>query len=1197
MVRFEVAYHLRSASTPLFAVVLTALSLYMNQQLASGPRHINSPLTVASTTSLCGMFAMLVTAALFVDAATRDVTHRVHAIFYTEPVSKFDYLGGRFLGALAVNVAVSLAIPIGLMLAGVVPSGTGPETSLPFDAMTYLQPFLLFTLPTVFVTATILYTVSVLSRRVLPGYVLAVALSFCMILAIELQVSQGAPNWYAILFDPSGFVALRQHISYWTPAERDVMLIGFPRMLVLNRLVWVSIALGLLALLHVRFRFALSDGASAKRRWFRRPAPLEPAPVGDARLLTLPVVVRSSGLRVAIRQTFLVAGSALREILFSRLFLAIAGGALFVVVITAKQNGAAVFDTTVYPVTHLIATAVLGDIMSIGFVALIAIFAGELVWRDRDAHMGDIMAATPVSVAVTLAGNLLALITMLAVLSGVLMVTGILMQAAQGYYFFEPLLYVKILFGINLADYLLLTVLAIAVHVLLNQKYVGHVIVVGFYVFTLFADVLGIRHNLLVYASDPGWTYSDLNGFGPFVGPLLWFKAYWGAWAFLLAIVAYLMWVRGTEQGFRQRFAQARLRFTGGIVRATAVAVILIASLGGFIFYNTNVLNDYAQSGESAARSAEYERMYKRYEHLPQPTLVASVLRVEIHPGKRSVDIRGSYRLVNTTTQGIDSVHVIPRRAMATRTLSFDRASTLVPVRDGQTYRIYALARPLAPGDSLLMTFELAFAPRGFPNTGINTSVTQNGAYFGRTWLPVIGYQPDFEVSSTETRREYGLAPQTPMASASDSTARYRRSPTLNEDLVYHDVVIGTDETQIAVSPGSLVREWRENGRRYFHYRAEQPLAYASAFLSAQYAVREAQWQPAVDSSHAVSLKVYHHPSHTFNVDRMIESMRASLTYLSGQFGPYQFRDLSVVEFPRYESFARAHPHTIAFSEGSAFLTRVDSMGIDRPFFVTAHETAHQWWGHQASGALVRGAALLSESLAQYSSMMIMEKRFGLEQARRFYDFHMDYYLRGRGNATTPEVPLLEMEGGNYLYYFKGGLALYALREQIGEPRVNAALRRYLDRFRNAPAPYPTSRDLYAELRAETPDSVQSLLSDLFEHVTLWDLKADTVSVSPAENGMHCVTLHLTARKTRTDTLGKETDAPMNDLIEIGVYADTIAAPLYLQQHRIRSGPQTITVMVRGKPHRAGVDPRGRMIQRKRQDDVVLVIKPTSSGI
>lgn len=143
--------------------------------------------------------------------------------------------------------------------------------------------------------------------------------------------------------------------------------------------------------------------------------------------------------------------------------------------------------------------------------------------------------------------------------------------------------------------------------------------------------------------------------------------------------------------------------------------------------------------------------------------------------------------------------------------------------------------------------------------------------------------------------------------------------------LVNVETIIGTDARQTAVTPGVLVREWEEKGRRYFHYRTAEPLRYGGGVLSAEYAVREAQWQ-------GIPLRVYHHPTHDVNVDRMLRSMQASLAYYTEQFGPYQYRELRVVEFPRYASFARAHPHTITFSEGSAFLTRVDSGDVDRPF-------------------------------------------------------------------------------------------------------------------------------------------------------------------------------------------------------------------------------------------------------------------------
>jgi hypothetical protein len=664
----------------------------------------------------------------------------------------------------------------------------------------------------------------------------------------------------------------------------------------------------------------------------------------------------------------------------------------------------------------------------------------------------------------------------------------------------------------------------------------------------------------------------------------VWFKLYWAAWALLLAVLASVFWVRGRDLGIVRRLALARQRLRGPTLRAAAVAVTLIVLLGSFVFYNTNILNHYRTPREIAARQAEYERRYKRFEDVPQPSLVAAKTRVELYPADRAAEIRGTFVLINRTVQVIDSLHVLPGEDVETRALGFDRRARLVVDDSSLFYRIYVLERPLAPGDSIAMTFHVAYRPRGFRNAGAPTDVTPNGASIERRWVPALGYRPGREVTDAEVRREQGLPPRKPPPSAGDVETRSGANAV---QLVDVETIIGTDPRQIAVTPGTLVREWRENGRRYFHYRTERPVPYAGAVFSAEYAVREANWE-------GLPLRVYYHPTHDVNVDRMIKSMQASLAYYSEHFGPYQFHELRIVEFPRYASFARAHPHTIAFSEGSAFLTRVDSGDIDRTFFVVAHETAHQWWGGQVIPAQAAGASLVSETLAQYSSMMVLETTYGPEMARRFYDYHMDEYLRGRSVYTNREVPLLDVVSQPYLHYFKGGVAMYTLRERLGAEAVNGALRRFREKYAGADAPPPTSRALYAELLAVTPDSLRPLLSDLFEHITLWNVRTDSARAEPAGAGNYKVTLFVDASKARADSVGKETPVAMDDDVEVGVFAGPVRAgspgeTLYLKQHRVRSGKQTIVLTVPRLPTRAGVDPYHKLIERERDDNVAEV--------
>ena len=728
------------------------------------------------------------------------------------------------------------------------------------------------------------------------------------------------------------------------------------------------------------------------------------------------------------------------------------------------------------------------------------------------------------------------------------------------------------------------------IHVVVNHKYLGHMLVVMAIVFTRVAPAFGIRHNLLRYGMDPGWTYSDMNGFGPFIGPVLWFKLYWAAWALLLMVIATSLCVRGRESGARRRLRMALERFTGGgaLARAAGTAVALILLLGGWVFYNTNVLNDWAERGTP---QAEYEKRYSRFEGAPQPTIVSADLRVEIYPERLAVDLRGTFHLVNTSGVPIDSVHVVLDPDAEARSFSFDRAASRVLTDAEVGYRIWTLDQELEPGDSLRLTFDVAWRTRGFKNDRMPTSVAGNGSYFNRRWMPFIGYQPAFELADIEARKHFGLDLRPPAPRPGDAVARQHRSAVTDADLVHVSAVLGTSGEQIAVTPGVLRRSWTENGRSYFHYETEKPEAFGVSMISGRYAVIEDRWQD-------VPLRIFHHPSHAFNLERMFRSMKASLEYFTTEFGPYPDTHLRIVERPRYDGGGSAHPNTIVFAE-DVFLTRVDGDQFDMAFFGTAHEVAHTWWGGQVTGAAgVRGQGM-SESLANYSAMMVTETRYGLGAARRVYDFQMDRYLRRRAEMGR-DVPLLEIEDQPWIAYGKGAVALYLLRDHIGTERVNSALRSYLEKHGDGKPPFPTSLDLYAELRAATPDSLQYLLTDLFETVTLWEVRTERAVAEPTSSGEYQVRIDVVARKMRADSVGNEAEIPMDDFVEIGIFAsddgDDPGAPLHLKRHRIRSGEQTIVVTVPREPARAGIDPWHKLIDRRRDDNVVDVGRSLPGG-
>jgi aminopeptidase N len=364
----------------------------------------------------------------------------------------------------------------------------------------------------------------------------------------------------------------------------------------------------------------------------------------------------------------------------------------------------------------------------------------------------------------------------------------------------------------------------------------------------------------------------------------------------------------------------------------------------------------------------------------------------------------------------------------------------------------------------------------------------------------------------------------------------------------------------------------------------DAPILNFYAFLSARYVVRKDRWRN-------VAIEVYHHPGHEYNLERMLRATRDALAYNSREFGPYQHRQLRIVEFPRYGEFAQSFDNTVPYSEAIGFIAEVKRHDIDYPYFVTAHEVAHQWWGHQVAPADVQGGSMLSETLAEYSALMVMEKRYGRAHIGRFLRYELDQYLKGRGSDERGEQPLYRVENQQYIHYNKGALAMYALRDYLGEERVNTALRGFLREWRFRGPPYPTSLDLLRHLDAAAPDSLRPVVDDLFRQVTLWENRVVSARLGTGTRadlpGYRPLTLRLRSRKLHADSLGYERQQPLDDWVEVGAFAgDSL---VYLRKHHFRAGQQTLTVWLPVTPDSAGIDPQHKLIDRIVNDNVMAV--------
>nr|MBA3888808.1 hypothetical protein [Acidobacteriota bacterium] len=645
--RFELAYQIRRP-WPWLAFGILVVFAFQNTRVGIIPVTLpqdfilNSPFIIASVSVISCLIWLLVASATAGEAAARDVQTGMHPLTYSAPVSKAEYLGGRFLAALVLNALILLGVQVGSLLAVYAP-GVDPEIVGPFRPAAYLAAYGFIALPNALIATTFQFSSALLSGRSMAGYFGSmVLLFFTFPVPLIVYLGLGQPE-VALLMDPIGmFAIMNAMMTEWTIVEKNVRMFTLEGPMLWNRLLWVGIALGTLAFTYLRFRFAHRTAIDPWRRLARRftgTAPVPDAAVPTRIAISVPHARQSFGFATHVRQTLAIARSSFWMIAKSPaglFLLAIFPMFLVLVVFTESYHwGIPLLPPTGFILDKYI-TASLTQFSDYRVIVplLIIFLAGELVWRERDARLNESVDATSVPEWVLFLGKFLGLVLVLAALMAAVTAAGMIAQVLMGYYDFQVGLYLQILFGLQLPEYLLFALLALVVHTVVNHKHVGMLVALTAYFLMIFSSFLGVEHNLLVYGSGPGWSFTDMRGFGGSVGPWLWFKLYWAAWALLLAVVARLLWVRGREGGLRTRLHIARRRFTRATAGVAALAAGLILTLGGFIFYNTNVLNEYITDDELVERRAEYERRYGRYEGVPQPQRAATNLNVEIYPDR-----------------------------------------------------------------------------------------------------------------------------------------------------------------------------------------------------------------------------------------------------------------------------------------------------------------------------------------------------------------------------------------------------------------------------------------------------------------------------------------------------------------------------------------------------------------------------------
>jgi len=1122
----------------------------------------------------------------------------MHTILYSYPFTKSNYLFAKFFSGIVVVSLIVLSISLGMIIGFRFP-GTNAEIVSSFQLITFLKAYLIFILPNILLFGAIVFAVVTFSRNIAAGFITVIVLLFVQGL-VESILSEPEQRGLLAILDPFGSGAVNYYTKYWTPSEQNELQLPIKEMIIYNRLLWLAVATLIFGLVYrfftfsqnaISFSFKKSKGERMTKTNFS----------GITRIV-LPKVVYNHSFFQNFKTMWKLSNIDFKYIVKSWPFISIVLVGLVLMLVGLSEIGN-IFGTATLPVTWKMLN--IAGVFSVSINICTFLYAGMLVNRAKIARVNHLVDATPIPNWTLLFSKVIALVKMQIILLVVIMLAGVLFQLFKGYYNFEFGHYLQELFLLSILGYLVWAFLSIFIQTLIGNPYLGLFILLVISIGMPFLSLAGVEQSIFKYNQGPGFSYSDMNGYG-ILTPFLVYKTYWILCGLSLLVISALFWVRGIPASFTERLSLAKSRFKGGYAVSLLIFLVAFFSLGFSIYQETGSKGKRTSSKEAELRRVEWEKKYKRFENHKQPRVIAVNANMDIFPKERLFKASAKIQMVNKTAKAIDSVFLNHNDLKST--FEFSKPNKLVSKDTIHNFDIYYFENKIMPGDTL----ELSVTVKSNENTTYRrkSPVIESGTFINNFALfPSLGYSSQGELTDDKTRKKYDLSKNNLQSHPSDTLALGNTYISNDSDWIDFEATVSTSKDQIAIAPGYLQKEWTEGDRKYFHYKMDSKILNFYAFNSARYEVQKEMWK-------GISLEIYYHKGHKFNLDRMMKGLKSSLSYNSKNFSPYQHKQARIIEFPRTQgSFAQSFPNTIPFSEGVGFIADVDDEnedGVDYPFAITVHEVAHQWWAHQVIGADVLGATMLSESMSEYVSLKVLEHEHGKAKMRIFLKKSLDDYLLQRTVEKKRENALMYNDGQGYIHYQKGSLVLYALSDYIGEENLNGALKKYVEKVQFQEPPYTTSIEMVDFIREVTPDSLQYILKDMFETITLYRNRIIDAKTTELENGKYQVDIEFEVSKYRNDEKGKryygakvgdtlsyKTDkmkkpilsVSLADYIDIGIFTEEEVEgemkekTLYLKKHKITTINNKLTIIVEEKPIEVGVDPYNKLIDTQSDDN------------
>lgn len=1178
MFSFEWRYFTRQPSFYIISILLGTLAFLITSlntvQMGGANLLKNGPYSITYVTLFFLPLCMFLVVNFMANAALRDPQCRMDEILYCLPLRSGTYQLGRFFGAFCVILLVFAAVPAGLFLGTLMP-WVDPSRLGPIHFEHYLRVYFGFAVPTLFVLAALFYALAKYFQSLTAVYLSVLVLLIGYEASDSLLKSPHLAS-FAALLDPFGIQLFEAMSRYWTVFEKNNQVVVFSSLFFTNRILWLGIGVGIMALFGGFFR---NLGLGQKLKKPRPQTHQEDAVSSPTSLVGVSGDATPNHLRSLLSQIKFEAKLTLKSLPF--LIIVVLAMTLLLLLFIEPSG---MYGTPYWPVTfRMIDTLQKG--LHLFALVIITYYSSEVLWRDSQHEFKEILDVLPVPPWVFWWAKIFSVWSILFVLLGASMVLALLFQAASGYYHFEWSQYAVRLLFFTALPWMMFTVLAFFISSLFNNKYLGMFGFILFFFMDAGLDALGWHHHLLHFAQSPDLEYSDMNGYGGSLIRHFWYMLFWGGTCVLLVLLCFRFRQLKSPKSIWKRRREYGKFWSTRVLQVVLPAVFLMLVSASVIVYHTRILNQDRPLNRRVAERAAYEKTYGVRSLEPIPSIKNVFAKVDIFPERRRVEGRLEIEVENQSNQPIERSFVSFPAFSAEFEIVLE-GGYLEPEAGPMGTHEFVFKPAMKPGETRKGHIRVVRQQRGFSDGLEDVQVVPNGTFLNNMELfPWFGYRPDFPLAEAHQRKRFDLPPANRAHLLEDSEFHNQSFFGQGSDFITFEAVISTSPDQIAMTPGYLQKEWLESDRRYFHYKMEAPMVN-------YYSITSAVLDVVKTEHHGVAIEVLHHPQHGWTVPNMLAATKATLDYCSQAFGPYQHRQVRIIEYPRYRTFAQSFANTIPFSEqGFLFDTR-NPQSIDPAFKVTAHELAHQWWGHQVGAANVQGANTIIESLTQYSALMVMKNQFGEGVLRRQLVYELNGYLRGRTREPLAELPLMRSEDQGYIHYQKGSIVMLALWDLMGEARLNQVLKTFLHEFQYASSPYPTTSDLLKHLAQNTRPEEWELVQNWFQKIEIFDLKITAGTIQPLDSGEFEVLLTIQAHRFEADSEGREIETPFSEMLDIALALERPDSPtpnqpaLYRAKHLLQQGQNHIRIVLQQRPAFACVDPLIKRIDRDSDDNI-----------